>query len=126
MSLPISSNYFNKLSIKAPTGAIVKNNKDNNLWNRLHILKGDVPTVTEGRIPGRNCVGIIVQIGGRVSIFNIDDRFLNLPGAIHICLGDGSICAEHHDTRLMRVKVGDLIQKIQCVKKSKQDFLDCD
>jgi hypothetical protein len=39
---------------------------------------------------------------------------------------DGSICAEHHDTRSMRVKVDDLIQKIKHVKKSKQDFLDCD
>lgn len=39
---------------------------------------------------------------------------------------DGSICAEHHDTRSMRVKVDDLIHKIQHVKKSKQDFLDCD
>jgi len=39
---------------------------------------------------------------------------------------DGSICAEHHDTRSMRVKVDDLIRKIQHVKKSKQDFLDCD
>ena len=39
---------------------------------------------------------------------------------------DGSICAEHHDTRLMRVKVDDLIHKIQHVKKSKQEFLDCD
>lgn len=39
---------------------------------------------------------------------------------------DGSICAENHDTRSMRLKVDDLIQKIQHVKKSKQDFLDCD
>jgi hypothetical protein len=39
---------------------------------------------------------------------------------------DGSICAEHHETRLMRVNIDDLSQKIQHVKKSKQDFLDCD
>jgi hypothetical protein len=39
---------------------------------------------------------------------------------------DGSITAEHHDTRLMRVRVDDLIQKMQHVKKSDQDFLDCD
>ncbi|MBL0226078.1 MAG: MerR family transcriptional regulator [Geobacteraceae bacterium] len=41
-------------------------------------------------------------------------------------VNDGSICAEHHNTRSMRVKVDDLIQKIQHVKKLKQDFLDCD
>jgi hypothetical protein len=39
---------------------------------------------------------------------------------------DGSICAEHHYTRSMRVKVDDLIQKIRHVTKSKQDFVDCD
>ena len=39
---------------------------------------------------------------------------------------DGSISAEHHDTRSMRVKVDDLIQKIRHVKKLRQDFLDCD
>ena len=39
---------------------------------------------------------------------------------------DGSICAEHHDTRSMRVKVDDLIHKIQHVKKSESEFLDCD
>ena len=39
---------------------------------------------------------------------------------------DGSISAEHHDTRSMRVKVDDLIHKIRHVKKLRQDFLDCD
>ena len=39
---------------------------------------------------------------------------------------DGSITAEHHDTRSMRVKVDDLIKKIQHVKKSKEEYLDCD
>jgi alcohol dehydrogenase len=82
MSLPISRAYFNELSTKAPTVAIVKNNKDDTLWNRLHILQGDVPRVTEGRILGLDRVGIIVQIGGRVSNFNIGDLVLNLPGAI--------------------------------------------
>ena len=84
MSLPILSNNFNELSIKAPTDAIVKNCKDDNLWNRLLILKGDVPTATKGRILGLDRVGIIMQIGGRVSNFNIGDLVLNLPGAIHI------------------------------------------
>jgi hypothetical protein len=48
------------------------------------------------------------------------------PSLILKWVDDGSICAEHHDTRSMRVKVDDLIQKTQHVKKSKQDFLDCD
>jgi hypothetical protein len=41
-------------------------------------------------------------------------------------VNDGSINAEHHDTRSMRVKIDDLIKKIQHVKKSKQEFLDYD
>jgi len=39
---------------------------------------------------------------------------------------DGSICAEHHDTRSMRVRVDDLVQKLQHENKTKQDFIDCD
>jgi hypothetical protein len=74
MSLPISRNYLKELSIKVPTDAIVKNNKDDNLWNRLLILHGDMPTATEGRILGRDCDGIIVQIGGRELNFNIGDH----------------------------------------------------
>jgi chemotaxis response regulator CheB len=31
--------------LKAPTDAIVNNNKGDNLWNRLLVLQGDVPTV---------------------------------------------------------------------------------
>jgi hypothetical protein len=36
---------------------------------------------------------------------------------------DGSITAEHHDTRSMRVKVDDLIEKIQHVKKQNKNSL---
>jgi hypothetical protein len=39
---------------------------------------------------------------------------------------DGSVCAEQPDTRFMRIRVDDLKQKIQHVKKSNKDFLDSD
>ena len=76
MSLPISSNYFNELSIKAPTDAIVKITKTTICGTDLHILKGDVPTVTNGRILGHEGVGIIEEVGGSLSNFKVEDRVL--------------------------------------------------
>ena len=42
----------------------------------LHILKGDVPTVTEGRILGHEGVGIVEEIGDGVSSFKVGDHVL--------------------------------------------------
>jgi alcohol dehydrogenase len=42
----------------------------------LHILKGDVPTVTDGRILGHEGVGVVESIGPGVSGFKPDDRVL--------------------------------------------------
>jgi alcohol dehydrogenase len=42
----------------------------------LHILKGDVPTVTEGRILGHEGVGVIDEVGAAVSSFRKGDRVL--------------------------------------------------
>jgi alcohol dehydrogenase len=39
-------------------------------------MKGDVPTVTDGRILGHEGVGIVEQIGGNVSNFQIGDHVL--------------------------------------------------
>ena len=55
--------------IKTPTDAIVKIAKTTICGTDLHILKGDVPTVTDGRILGHEGVGIIEQVGGSVSSF---------------------------------------------------------
>jgi H+-transporting ATPase len=40
----------------------------------LHILKGDVPTVTEGRILGHEGVGVVEEIGVAVSAFRKGDK----------------------------------------------------
>ncbi len=40
----------------------------------LHILKGDVPTVTEGRILGHEGIGVIDEVGEAVSAFHKGDR----------------------------------------------------
>jgi alcohol dehydrogenase len=42
----------------------------------LHILKGDVPAVTEGRILGHEAVGRVVQVGSGVKNVHVDDRVL--------------------------------------------------
>ncbi|MBD3768936.1 MAG: zinc-dependent alcohol dehydrogenase family protein [Rhodobacterales bacterium] len=42
----------------------------------LHILKGDVPAVTEGRILGHEGIGIVEEVGSGVSNFKPGDRVL--------------------------------------------------
>ena len=59
-----------------PTDAIVKISKTTICGTDLHIMKGDVPTVTEGRILGHEGVGIIEQIGANVSNFSVGDHVL--------------------------------------------------
>ena len=62
--------------LKAPTDVIVKITKTTICGTDLHILKGDVPTVTDGRILGHEGVGIVEQVGASVSTFSIGDRVL--------------------------------------------------
>ena len=62
--------------ITTPTDAIVKITKTTICGTDLHILKGDVPTVTDGRILGHEGVGIIEQIGESLSNFKVGDRVL--------------------------------------------------
>src|ERR1035438_7848946 len=62
--------------IMTTTDAMVKITKTTICGTDLHILKGDVPTVTDGRILGHEGVGIIEQVGGSVSNFSVGDRVL--------------------------------------------------
>ena len=62
--------------IKTPTDAIVRITKTTICGTDLHILKGDVPTVTDGRILGHEGVGIIQEVGGSLSNFKVGDRVL--------------------------------------------------
>ena len=56
--------------------AIVRVTKTTICGTDLHILKGDVPEVTDGRILGHEGVGIIESIGSSVSNFQVGDRVL--------------------------------------------------
>ena len=59
-----------------PTDAIVKIVKTTICGTDLHILKGDVPAVTKGRILGHEGVGIVAEVGSGVTRFKKGDRVL--------------------------------------------------
>jgi alcohol dehydrogenase len=63
-------------AIQKPTDAIVKISKTTICGSDLHIMKGHVPTVTDGRILGHEGVGIIEQIGESVSSFKVGDHVI--------------------------------------------------
>jgi len=62
--------------ITAPTDAIVKVTRTTICGTDLHILKGDVPTCTSGRILGHEGVGIVDAVGAAVTAFKAGDRVL--------------------------------------------------
>ncbi|GAA4312500.1 zinc-dependent alcohol dehydrogenase family protein [Compostibacter hankyongensis] len=62
--------------IKDPADVIVRISKTTICGTDLHILKGDVPTVTEGRILGHEGVGVIEETGSGVSGFKKGDQVL--------------------------------------------------
>ncbi|MDL2398316.1 zinc-dependent alcohol dehydrogenase family protein [Rhizobium mayense] len=62
--------------ISAATDAIVKVTRTTICGTDLHILKGDVPTCTPGRILGHEGVGIVEQTGDAVTQFKKGDHVL--------------------------------------------------
>ncbi len=62
--------------IQESTDAIVKILKTTICGTDLHIMKGDVPAVTDGRIIGHEGVGIIEEAGTAVSNFKKGDHVL--------------------------------------------------
>src|ERR1700754_1047852 len=53
-------------AIQDPTDAVVQIDTTTICGTDLHILKGDVPAVTEGRILGHEGVGTVVLVGSAV------------------------------------------------------------
>ncbi len=62
--------------IQKPSDAVVRITKTTICGTDLHILKGDVPTVTDGRILGHEGVGIVEEVGLGVSNFSVGDRVI--------------------------------------------------
>jgi alcohol dehydrogenase len=65
-----------KPALQEPGDAIVKVVKTTICGTDLHILKGDVPTCTPGRILGHEGVGIVDSVGAAVTAFKPGDRVL--------------------------------------------------
>ncbi len=62
--------------ILEPTDVIVRIDSTTICGTDLHILKGDVPAVTEGRILGHEGVGVVTEVGAAVSTVAVGDRVL--------------------------------------------------
>jgi alcohol dehydrogenase len=63
-------------TILKPTDAIIKVETTTICGTDLHILKGDVPAVTPGRILGHEGVGTITELGSSVTNFKVGDRVI--------------------------------------------------
>ncbi|MBW4888556.1 zinc-dependent alcohol dehydrogenase family protein [Mucilaginibacter sp. HMF5004] len=63
-------------TIKIATDAIVKILKTTICGTDLHIMKGDVPAVTDGRIIGHEGVGIVEETGSAVTNFRKGDHVI--------------------------------------------------
>ena len=62
--------------IQAPSDAIVRVTTATICGTDLHILKGDVPSVTEGRILGHEGCGVVEDVGPGVSTIRTGDKVL--------------------------------------------------
>jgi alcohol dehydrogenase len=65
-----------KPTILQPSDAVVRITKTTICGTDLHILKGDVPEVTDGRILGHEGVGVIEEVGSSVTNFKPGDHVL--------------------------------------------------
>jgi alcohol dehydrogenase len=65
-----------KPAVQKPTDVIVKIEKTTICGTDLHILKGDVPAVTDGRILGHEGIGVVEEVGPGVQNFKPGDKVL--------------------------------------------------
>src|SRR5580704_12254277 len=63
-------------TIQFPSDAIVRITTSTICGTDLHILKGDLPAVTDGRILGHEGIGVIEQVGPGVSEFHVGDKVI--------------------------------------------------
>jgi alcohol dehydrogenase len=82
-----------KPEIIADTDAIVRVDTTTICGTDLHILKGDVPIVTDGRILGHEAVGTVESVGRGVKTVKPGDRVL--VSCVTVC-GTCRFCREGH------------------------------
>jgi alcohol dehydrogenase len=80
-----------KPEIVADTDAIVRIDATTICGTDLHILKGDLPNVTDGRILGHEGVGTVESVGAGVKTISVGDRVL--VSCISVC-GTCRFCRE--------------------------------
>jgi alcohol dehydrogenase len=111
-------------AIQAPTDAVVRIDAATICGTDLHILKGDVPAVTDGRILGHEAVGTVVAVGDGIRRVEVGDRVLVScitscgtcqycrDGHAGQCLGGGGWILGHKidgtQAQLVRVPFADL------------------
>jgi len=96
-----------KPTVQADTDAIVRVDAVTICGTDLHILKGDVPAVTDGRVLGHEAVGTVEEVGAGVKNVKVGDRVLVScitacgacrfcrEGAYGQCLGGGGWILGH-------------------------------
>jgi alcohol dehydrogenase len=62
--------------LQDPTDAIVRIETTTICGTDLHILKGDVPAVTDGRILGHEGVGVVTEVGDACTKVQVGDRVI--------------------------------------------------
>jgi alcohol dehydrogenase len=77
--------------IQQPTDVIVRIDTTTICGTDLHILKGDVPAVTDGRILGHEGVGTVTEVGSAVSTIAAGDR------VIISCISACGACSYCHE-----------------------------
>jgi alcohol dehydrogenase len=82
-----------KPEIIADTDAIVRVDTTTICGTDLHILKGDVPVVTEGRILGHEATGVVESVGSGVKTVKPGDHVL--VSCVSVC-GTCRYCREGH------------------------------
>src|ERR1019366_2125286 len=82
-----------KPEVIADTDAIVRVDSVTICGTDLHILKGDVPAVTDGRILGHEAVGTVESVGGGVKTVKAGDRVLV---SFSSACGSCRFCRESH------------------------------
>ncbi|GAA5112631.1 alcohol dehydrogenase catalytic domain-containing protein [Pseudonocardia adelaidensis] len=63
-------------AVQEPTDVVVRVDTTTICGTDLHILQGDVPAVTDGRILGHEAVGTVTEVGAAVRGFSAGDRVL--------------------------------------------------
>jgi alcohol dehydrogenase len=63
-------------AIQDPRDAIVRITTSTICGTDLHILKGDLPSVTDGRILGHEGIGVVEQVGTGVTEFHVGDKVI--------------------------------------------------